>query len=72
MTRDEYLESLKNVNPHLNCYEYSEDVKYQCPKCGGDVRENYTMAEVICTLPPIYVSTMECMKCGFTERIEHK
>lgn len=72
MTREEYLESLKNSEPTFDFYTYSADVKYFCPKCGGDVRENYSRAEVICTLPPIHVSIMECMKCRFTERIEHK
>ena len=71
MTREEYLESLKNSELTFDFYTYS-DVKYFCPKCGGDVRENYSRAEVICTLNTIHVSIMECMKCGFTERIEYK
>lgn len=62
-TKEEYLNFKREYNPWLNLYLYSKDQwsepKYQCEKCGGNMRKNETI--ILPSNPPKF--EYQCDKC---------
>ena len=71
MSRDEYIQSQTLEKKATNYLVQWSEPKYDCPKCKeGKMRKNMLTGRVICTLPPVYVDTYRCDKCGFEEELE--
>lgn len=63
MTKEEYMFFGKEYNSWLDCYlppqQWSE-TKYQCEKCGGNMRKNLMI--ILPSNPPKF--EYQCDKCG--------
>ena len=69
LSKEEFLKNkVDSATPQTIIYRYSHP-EYVCPKCksGGMCRDNYSSI-CLASLPPTYVSTYVCSKCGYSEQ----
>lgn len=71
MNLPEFNDYYDNINQKsLNVL--TKQAKCLCPKCHGPMFEEDNMMLCKTVIPPIYVHTLICEKCGHSEKIEER